>query len=78
MPQGDYDYLAYQTDNVYVLSVRPLSNQEVEEQNGHHHDGGRVHFRQEAWSLFAHFVLQTWNRASAIQPNALIAALCMT
>ena len=31
-PQGDYDYLAYQTDNVYVLSVRPLSDQEVEEQ----------------------------------------------
>lgn len=31
-PQGDYDYLAYQTDNVYVLSVRPLSSQEVEEQ----------------------------------------------
>ena len=31
-PQGEYDYLAYQTDNVYVLSVRPLSLQEVEEQ----------------------------------------------
>lgn len=31
-PSGDYDYLAYQTDNVYVLSVRPLSNDEIEEQ----------------------------------------------
>ncbi|MDG2036075.1 MAG: type IV pilus secretin PilQ family protein [Pseudomonadales bacterium] len=31
-PQGEYDYLAYQTDNVYVLSVRPLTSQEVEEQ----------------------------------------------
>ena len=31
-PQGEYDYLAYQTDNVYVLSVRPLTLQEVEEQ----------------------------------------------
>lgn len=31
-PFGDYDYLAYQTDNVYVLSVRPLTQQEVEEQ----------------------------------------------
>ncbi len=31
-PIGDYDYLAYQTDNVYVLSIRPLTQQEVEEQ----------------------------------------------
>ena len=31
-PNGDYDYLAYQTDNVYVLSVRPLTRQEIEEQ----------------------------------------------
>ncbi len=31
-PNGEYDYLAYQTDNVYVLSVRPLTQQEVEEQ----------------------------------------------
>ncbi len=28
--QGDYDYLAYQTDNRYVLSVKPLSQKEVE------------------------------------------------
>jgi len=28
---GDYDYLAYQTDNTYVLSVKPLSKKEVEE-----------------------------------------------
>jgi type IV pilus assembly protein PilQ len=28
---GDYDYLAYQTDNQYVLSVKPLSKKEVEE-----------------------------------------------
>lgn len=31
-PSGEYDYLAYQTDNVYVLSVRPLTTQEIEEQ----------------------------------------------
>ena len=30
-PMGDYDYLAYQTDNVYVLSVKPLTQEEVEE-----------------------------------------------
>ena len=30
-PQGEYDYLAYQTDTTYVLSVRPLSQEEVEE-----------------------------------------------
>lgn len=28
---GDYDYLAYQTDNQYVVSVKPLSQAEVEE-----------------------------------------------
>ncbi len=31
LPTGEYDYLAYQTDNIYVLSVRPLSLEEVEE-----------------------------------------------
>ena len=30
-PQGEYDYLAYQTDTTYVLSVRPLTQEEVEE-----------------------------------------------
>ncbi len=29
--QGQYDYLAYQTDNEYVVSVKPLSTQEIEE-----------------------------------------------
>jgi len=29
--QGDFDYLAYQTNNQYVLSVKPLSAREVEE-----------------------------------------------
>lgn len=28
---GEYDYLAYQADNEYVISVKPLSDQEVEE-----------------------------------------------
>lgn len=28
---GDYDYLAYQTDNQYVVSVKPLTETEVEE-----------------------------------------------
>ena len=28
---GDFDYLAYQTDNQYILSVKPLSKKEVEE-----------------------------------------------
>ena len=27
---GDYDYLAYQTDNQYVLSIKPLSKKEME------------------------------------------------
>ncbi len=30
-PIGDYDYLAYQADNDYVLSVKPLSEQEIRE-----------------------------------------------
>ncbi len=30
-PQGDYDYLAYQTDNEYVVSVKRLTAQELEE-----------------------------------------------
>jgi len=33
LPSGDYDYLAYQTDNIYVLSVRPLTDAELEEKN---------------------------------------------
>lgn len=28
---GDYDYLAYQTDNTYVVSVKPLTKKEAEE-----------------------------------------------
>ena len=28
---GDFDYLAYQTNNKYILSVKPLSKKEVEE-----------------------------------------------
>ena len=28
---GDFDYLAYQTDNTYVLSIKPLTKKEVEE-----------------------------------------------
>ncbi len=28
---GDFDYLAYQTDNQYILSVKPLTKREVEE-----------------------------------------------
>ena len=28
---GEYDYLAYQTDNQYVVSVKPLTKEEVEE-----------------------------------------------
>jgi type IV pilus assembly protein PilQ len=33
LPSGDYDYLAYQTDNIYVLSVRPLTDAELDEKN---------------------------------------------
>ena len=29
--EGDYDYLAYQADNEYVISVKPLSRQELED-----------------------------------------------
>ncbi|MGB1907024.1 MAG: AMIN domain-containing protein, partial [Spongiibacter sp.] len=29
--QGEYDYLAYQTDNEYVVSVKPLTKEEVKE-----------------------------------------------
>jgi type IV pilus assembly protein PilQ len=29
-PMGEYDYLAYQVDNTYVVSVRPLSPEEVQ------------------------------------------------
>lgn len=28
---GEYDYLAYQTDNRYVISIKPLTEQELEE-----------------------------------------------
>jgi len=30
---GEYDYLAYQTDNEYVISIKPLSRAELEEKN---------------------------------------------
>ena len=30
---GDFDYLAYQTDNQYVISVKPLTKKEVEKRN---------------------------------------------
>lgn len=30
-PTGEFDYLAYQMDDTYVLSVRPLSEEEVEQ-----------------------------------------------
>ncbi len=30
---GDFDYLAYQTDNEYVISVKPLTKKEVEKRN---------------------------------------------
>lgn len=30
MPVGEYDYLAYQTDSTYVLTVKPLTKEEVE------------------------------------------------
>ncbi len=30
---GEYDYLAYQADNTYVISVKPLTEAEVEEKN---------------------------------------------
>lgn len=31
--EGQYDYLAYQADNKYVVSVKPLTAEEVEERN---------------------------------------------
>jgi type IV pilus assembly protein PilQ len=30
-PMGDYDYIAYQTDNLFTIEVRQLTKQEVEE-----------------------------------------------
>ena len=30
LPIGEYDYLAYQTDNQYILTVKPLTKQEME------------------------------------------------
>ena len=30
VPTGQYDYLAYQTDNTYVLTIKPLTEEEVE------------------------------------------------
>ena len=30
LPTGEYDYLAYQTENTYVLTVKPLTREEVE------------------------------------------------
>jgi type IV pilus assembly protein PilQ len=30
-PTGDYDYLAYQTDDIYVVSVRPLTPLDIEQ-----------------------------------------------
>jgi type IV pilus assembly protein PilQ len=32
-PTGEYDYLAYQVDETYVLSVRPLDEEEIEARN---------------------------------------------
>lgn len=31
-PNGEYEYLAYQADNEYIVSLKPLSPEEVEEQ----------------------------------------------
>jgi len=40
---GDFDYLAYQTNNQYVLSVKPLSKQEAEERlNEFNYVGERI------------------------------------
>lgn len=30
VPTGDYDYLAYQTDKTYVLTVKPMSKEDIE------------------------------------------------
>ncbi len=29
-PTGEYDYLAYQTDNTYVLAIKPMTKEEIE------------------------------------------------
>ena len=40
---GDFDYLAYQTDNEYVISVKPLSKKEVEQRkNEFNYVGDRI------------------------------------
>jgi type IV pilus assembly protein PilQ len=40
---GDYDYLAYQTDDEYVISVKPLSKKEVEKRkNEFNYVGDRI------------------------------------
>jgi type IV pilus assembly protein PilQ len=40
---GDFDYLAYQTDNQYVISVKPLSKKEVERRkNEFNYVGDRI------------------------------------
>ncbi|MEZ5570791.1 MAG: type IV pilus secretin PilQ [Halioglobus sp.] len=40
---GDFDYLAYQTDNEYVISVKPLSKKEVERRkNEFNYVGDRI------------------------------------
>ena len=40
---GDFDYLAYQADNQYVISVKPLSQKEVEERkNEFNYVGDRI------------------------------------
>lgn len=40
---GDFDYLAYQTDNEYVISVKPLSKKEVEKRkNEFNYVGDRI------------------------------------
>src|SRR5690554_1364786 len=30
LPTGDYDYLAYQTDKTYVLTIKPMTREEIE------------------------------------------------
>jgi type IV pilus assembly protein PilQ len=41
--EGDFDYLAYQTDNEYVISVKPLSPKEVERRkNEFNYVGDRI------------------------------------
>lgn len=30
LPTGDYDYLAYQTDKTYVLTIKPMTQEEIE------------------------------------------------